>query len=128
MSSEPLHRKDNAELVSEAVNAVTAGDWARAAELAKEADSRSLGPPAEFKSPSPDPGSASIGDEFVAVVVHPNSDPDDPRDPVAKVNGKTTFIRYPNKDNDHVNFGDRVRVRLADKRSDHNLAVALEEL
>lgn len=121
---EPIHRKGDDELVSGIVDATARGDWGTVADLADEAASRGLGSPAEYDEPDPDPSEISIGDEFNAVIVHPNNN--DERDPVAKVNNTTTFVRFPGKRSGHVEFGESIRARLADKRPNHNLAVALE--
>lgn len=67
-----------------------------------------------------------IGEEFETVIVHPNVD--ETNDPVAKVNGKVTFIRFEDKDDDDVEFGETYRVRMADKREEHNMAVAIEQV
>lgn len=67
-----------------------------------------------------------IGDEFEVVIVHPNTGTTN--DPVAKVNGKTTFIRFPKKDDGDVEFGDEYRVKMADKREEHNMAVVVGEV
>lgn len=123
--SKPLHRLDDDKLVSDIVGAVTRGDWDAVEELAGEATVRGLGAPVQYDEPDPEPSEVGIGDEFTAVVVHPNND--DSRDPVVKVNNKTTFLRFPGKENDHVEFGEAFRARLADKRPNHNLAVVVED-
>lgn len=71
----------------------------------------------------PDP---EIGDEMTVVVVHPNKSGD--RDPVAKVGGKSTYIRFPDKGSSPCDFGDRVRVRIADVQRNNYVAVGLEVL
>lgn len=68
----------------------------------------------------------AIGEEFDAVIVHPNVD-EDGRDPVAKVDGTTTYIRFPDKQTPPtLELDDIVRARMADKQEHSNLAVALE--
>lgn len=66
----------------------------------------------------------AIGDEFIAVVVHPNLD--DSRDPVTKVNGTTTFLRFPDKEVPPIETGDVIRARMADKQAHNSLAIALD--
>lgn len=68
----------------------------------------------------------AVGETFTAVVVHPNKGQD--RDPVAKVNNKTTFVRWPKKECDDVEFGDVYLARMADKRENHNLAVVVKKI
>jgi uncharacterized OB-fold protein len=66
-----------------------------------------------------------VGDIVRLVVVHPNHDQD--RDPVAKVDGVTTFIRFPDRDDGQVQFGDTVQAKIADVQDGHILAVAVDQ-
>lgn len=65
------------------------------------------------------PPEPEIGDEMTLVVVHPNKDTD--RDPVAKINGVSCYIRMP--DRGSADFGAAVRVRIADVQDSNYLAV-----
>lgn len=113
------------EIKSRIINAASAGSWGDLVDLANEAAARKLGPPAaDGDIESPPPSEIGIGDVFEAVVVHPNKS--DSRDPVCKVNGRTTYLRFPNKGDSPVSFGDVVKARMADKRQGTNLATALE--
>lgn len=67
-----------------------------------------------------------VGETFRAVIVHPNTD--NSRDPVAKVNNTTTWIRFEDKANDDISFGETWLCRMADKREDNYLAVAIERV
>lgn len=67
----------------------------------------------------------AVGDVLSLVVVHPNRDED--RDPVAKIDGVTTFIRFQEKHTSDVCFGQTVRAKIADIEEGHILAVALDE-
>lgn len=107
------------------VDAVAEGDWTLLHRLAGEAKDRDLAPPHPDDSMEVMPTDISLGDEFQAVIVHPNSDDD--RDPVAKVGGKTTFLRFPEKGTNEAHFGQVVTARMADKQTGHNLAVVVEE-
>lgn len=69
----------------------------------------------ELQPPHPE-----IGDELTLVVVHPNKGTD--RDPVAKINGVSCYIRMPD-DATPPGFGDAIRCRIADVEHSHYLAV-----
>jgi hypothetical protein len=72
-----------------------------------------------------DSNHVAIGEEFDAVIIHPNDGKEN--DPVAKVNGMTTFVRFPEKGKNGVPHGAVVRCRMADKQENHYVAAALEE-
>lgn len=66
------------------------------------------------------PPHPEIGDELTLVVVHDNRTTD--RDPVAKINGVSCYIRLPD-DANPPEFGDAIRCRIADVEESHYLAV-----
>lgn len=74
-----------------------------------------MGDKVELQPPHPE-----IGDELTLVVVHPNTDTG--RDPVAKINGVSCYIRMPDG-SDAPAFGEAVRCRIADVEESHYLAV-----
>lgn len=64
------------------------------------------------------------GDEMTIVVHHPNTDAD--RDPAGRIDNRTTYIRFEDGTPDDLEFGDTVRVRIADITEHNVFAVALE--
>lgn len=69
----------------------------------------------------PDP---KVGDELTVVVVHPNRETN--RDPAAKVNGKTAYIRFPDEVEYTPTFAEVVDVRVADIQ-EHNLLLVPQD-
>lgn len=75
------------------------------------------------------PGTASeaerqaleVGDETVVVITEPNENKD--RDPVTQIDGTTVFVRFQDRTPE---FGEAVRVRIADIGTSHMVAVAVD--
>lgn len=71
----------------------------------------------ELDVPSP-----NIGDDLTVVVVHPNIEKD--KDPAAKINGKTAYIRAENTEDFTPTFGEKIDVRVADIQ-EHNILLTV---
>jgi len=65
-----------------------------------------------------------VGDELTVVVIHPNRESS--RDPAAKVNGKTSYIRFPEDINYDPIFAEIIDVRIADIQ-EHNLLLVPQD-
>lgn len=71
-----------------------------------------------------DPSAVGIGDRIELVIVHPNTG--DKRDPVAKYGGETVFVRFPDREDEHVRHGDTVSARVSDINCGNFQAAAIE--
>lgn len=61
------------------------------------------------------------GDQLTVVVVYPNADRD--REPVAKVGGRTAYIRFPKDCDYQPSFAEEIDVKVADVEDRHLLVL-----
>jgi predicted RNA-binding protein with TRAM domain len=63
-----------------------------------------------------------VGDETTVVITDTNAESS--RDPIAQIDGKICFVRYP--DGTEPEFGESVRVKVADESDGNYVAVVME--